>query len=283
MSLLLGVAAASVSALFWGSQFVPLKRMKNPNMLHYNMFMALGILGTSVALTFMLGFPFALNYFGILAGILWNIGNVLHIVSIERIGIAKGTAIPLGMPLIITFLSGTFFFVEPLNIALGAFGVLVFLAGLVLVSQGKEKINADNKGLAAAFFAGLFFGAPAFLFKLSNLGINEFLFPMAAGIIAASSILFLVKVRKVVKNQVKPGMISGFMWSVAMLSSLYAITYLGLAIGAPLTQLALLVGVLWGLFYFKEIKDKKIRMKVILGSAMLFGAGVLLTLAKVFL
>ena len=282
MSLYLGLIAASISALLWGSQFVPLKRVKNPDMLHYSFFMALGIFATSIALTFLFGFPFIINTFGVLAGITWNIGNIFYIGAVNRIGLAKGTAISLGMAMIIPFLAGIFFFNEPLNILLGVAGVITFLLGMFFATKRREKIKVDITGLAYAFLAGLFFGMPSFLFKLGNLGASEFLFAMAVGIIIMSFIVFLVKVRKVIGHQIKPALYSGIMWGIAMLSSLYAITFLGLAIGQPLTQLALLVGVLWGLFYFKEISDSEIKRKVMLGTVLLFLAGVLLTLSKVF-
>lgn len=106
---------------------------------------------------------------------------------------------------------------------------------------------------------------------------------MASGVIVMAFLIFLVKVKKVISGQIKPALYSGIMWCVAMLSSLYAITFLGLAIGQPLTQLALLIAVLWGLLYFKEIKDKEISRKVMIGAVLLFGAGALLTLSKVLL
>eukprot|EP01119_Soliformovum_irregulare_P018063 TRINITY_DN5475_c0_g1_i1.p1 TRINITY_DN5475_c0_g1~~TRINITY_DN5475_c0_g1_i1.p1 ORF type:complete len:343 (-),score=79.59 TRINITY_DN5475_c0_g1_i1:69-1097(-) len=50
-----------------------------------------------------------------------------------------------------------------------------------------------------------------------------------------------------------PGFISGFIWSLGNWCSVYATIYLGLTIGFPLTQTALVVSGLWGIIVFKEM------------------------------
>lgn len=283
MSLELGVAAALVSAAMFGSQFVPLKKVKNPDMLHYSAFMYAAIFLASVAFSLLLGFPLALNYFGLAAGLVWSAGNMLQIFSISRIGLAKATAIPLGIVLVSNFAQGTLYFREPLNFIIGAAGIAVFILGIFLVSRSRGDEKADSLGLGYAFAAGILFSTPAFLFKLGALPESQFLFPMGFGILLSCISLFALKVRKMKTEEAKPALVSGIMWSIGMLTTLYAILFLGLAIGAPLTQLGLLVGVLWGLFYFREIKDVSIVKKVMLGAVLIFAAGILLTLSKVLL
>ncbi|MBI2075862.1 MAG: hypothetical protein HYT72_01270 [Candidatus Aenigmarchaeota archaeon] len=69
------------------------------------------------------------------------------------------------------------------------------------------------------------------------------------------------------------------MWNAASLSSLYAVSFLGFAIGVPLTQLALIISALWGVFYFKEVKGRLV-YKVMLGVILLLAAGFLLSFSK---
>jgi len=51
-----------------------------------------------------------------------------------------------------------------------------------------------------------------------------------------------------------PGLITGLLWNIGNFCSIYATLYLGLTIGFPLTQLALVVSGLWGLLVFKELR-----------------------------
>lgn len=54
-----------------------------------------------------------------------------------------------------------------------------------------------------------------------------------------------------------PGIITGILWNLGNFFSIYATLYLGLTIGFPLTQLALVVSGLWGLLVFKELHGWK--------------------------
>lgn len=52
-----------------------------------------------------------------------------------------------------------------------------------------------------------------------------------------------------------PAFLSGAFWNIGNMASIVATEKLGLTVGFPLTQCALLVGGLWGVFYFREIVD----------------------------
>ena len=48
-----------------------------------------------------------------------------------------------------------------------------------------------------------------------------------------------------------PGLAAGLLFSLGNVCAIYATQFLGLTIGFPLTQGALLVAGLWGMFYYK--------------------------------
>ena len=50
-----------------------------------------------------------------------------------------------------------------------------------------------------------------------------------------------------------PGMVTGILWSAGNWCGIIAISKLGMAIGWPIVQCNLLISVLWGLFYYKEV------------------------------
>mmetsp|Transcript_41608 Transcript_41608/g.61039 ORF Transcript_41608/g.61039 Transcript_41608/m.61039 type:complete len:447 (-) Transcript_41608:314-1654(-) len=51
------------------------------------------------------------------------------------------------------------------------------------------------------------------------------------------------------------GCLSGLLWSLGNMGSILSVTYLGVGVGVGITQSAMLVSGLWGIFYFKEIVD----------------------------
>eukprot|EP01114_Cavostelium_apophysatum_P020785 TRINITY_DN7058_c0_g1_i1.p1 TRINITY_DN7058_c0_g1~~TRINITY_DN7058_c0_g1_i1.p1 ORF type:complete len:338 (-),score=36.71 TRINITY_DN7058_c0_g1_i1:250-1263(-) len=92
-------------------------------------------------------------------------------------------------------------------------------------------------------------------------------------------IYFLVQRRRPnfqVKVVMLPGLCAGVFWFVGYFCSIYASNYLGLTIGYPLTQLALVVSGLWGLLVFKELKGARtILCWVVSLVVLLGGAGML--------
>merc|ERR1712187_83525 len=54
-----------------------------------------------------------------------------------------------------------------------------------------------------------------------------------------------------------PGICSGVLWASGNTLSVHATLRLGQAVGFPLTQSCVLVSGLWGIFYFRELTDRK--------------------------
>ena len=128
--------------------------------------------------------------------------------------------------------------------------------------------------------AGASFGTLFIFLKISELQPTQFLFPMAIGIFALGWILFFIKRSKPDMKIIKHAMVSGVFWNIANFASMFAILYLGLTVGFPLTQTALLVGILWGLFYFKEFKKKQKIIQVIIGAIIIIIGAFLLGFSK---
>jgi len=72
-----------------------------------------------------------------------------------------------------------------------------------------------------------------------------------------------------------PGSISGILWSIGNMAAMVSVTYLGEGVGYSITQSAMLVSGLWGIFLFKEITDPA-AIRGWLVSAFLTIAGILL-------
>ena len=77
------------------------------------------------------------------------------------------------------------------------------------------------------------------------------------------------------RKMVLPGGTSGFLWSVGNMASIISVTHLGEGVGYSMTQSAMLVSGLWGIFYFGEISSGP-AIRGWLASACFTVAGILL-------
>lgn len=276
MSVILGLMAALISAILWGSNFVPMKLAKiNPLLFHA--IMCIGIFLSSIAYVVISNSALSINAFAVLAGISWGIGNIMAVKALELSGLSRALPTWAGISTFLAFLWGLILFKETLNsLPLGVFGILLFLIGIPLVSARDEKTKS-RKGMYIAGIAGVIFSFYLVPFKLFNIGYGEWLISSSIGILLTSIPVFVLKFRQL--KGFFHGFAGGVMWNAASLSSLYAVSFLGFAIGVPLTQLALIISALWGVFYFKEVKGR-LAYKVMLGVILLFVAGVLLSVSK---
>eukprot|EP00040_Diaphanoeca_grandis_P005688 m.34040 g.34040 ORF g.34040 m.34040 type:complete len:383 (+) comp16922_c0_seq1:469-1617(+) len=74
-----------------------------------------------------------------------------------------------------------------------------------------------------------------------------------------------------------PCFLQGALWNVGFVGSTIATTSpLGMSVGYPLTQCSILVGGLWGILYYKEIRGAKFLMLFIVSLAILGGGAIIL-------
>jgi len=282
MSELFGFAAAAIAALMWGSMFVPMKMLRKSNPFNYHVVTCAGIFFSSTAIALLLGASLSLNGFALFSGLIWGVGNVCSILAIQRMGLAKSMSLILGTSILTSFLWGTLFFQEQIgNVLLAAFGIALILIGLPLASVSREKkVKVGAAGVFCAVLAGLVFGAIFVPAKLGNVPAADFMFPMAVGIAIGGLAVFLAKVRKPSLPEIRPGLVSGFMWGIGNIFGLYAISFLGIAVGFPLTQLALLFSVAWGLFFFREVRKKRTVVKIVIGAVVIILGAFALAFSK---
>jgi hypothetical protein len=139
-----------------------------------------------------------------------------------------------------------------------------------------DKLTPKQKqifGLSASVVSGLFYGVnfdpPAYVvdhldkFPGASSDLSAYIFPHFCGIFI-TSILFLQGYAVVMGNNPKvfpkvifPGFISGLMWATAQICWFQANSRLELTIAFPIISIGPgLVGALWGVFVFGEIKGK---------------------------
>ena len=283
MSMTIGFLAALVSVVGWGSYFVPMKKVKEYDPFFYQLLMCAVIFLSTALFSFAIN-SFEFSYYGVMAGISWSFGNILSVLSIRLSGLSKAAPTWMGGVIIGSFFIGAFLFSEPLSsLPLGLAGIVFLVSGVAVISSVLESKTSSKmeelKGISLALLAGLLYALPFALFKISGFDSLDFVFPMSLGIFLGGVLIYLVKRSPFDRNILVPGTVSGALWNVANLSNFFALSFLPVAIVVPLTQIALLVSVLWGVFYFHEISGRDKIRKLFFGAMVLFVGTIALSLS----
>lgn len=284
MNGVIGLIGALVAAIFFGSQFATLRiAKKKPSSAQYQLMTAFGIILLSTILVPILKLRYAVNIAGIVGGFFWAAGNFLATKAVEKSGLSRTMPIWSGCIIIISFVIGLFVFSEIIrNVYMGISGTLAIILGIFFVSKGygKMKEKSDKMGIIFAVLAGAFFSFPLVPMKIAHLTSTEFFFPMSIGILITATMIFLLHRERINNVAILNGLAGGAIWNVGNLGAIFSVTYLGLAVGYPLTQMAAVVAVLWGIFVFKEIRESTKKTYVLLGAITVILGAVLLASAK---
>lgn len=269
-----GIAFALISAASWGAYLVPVKKFGMNNIFHTQGAIGIGAIIFALAIVPFYG-SLTLDLGGIIAGAIWITASMLGIFAIKYIGL--GRVAPLvGSTIIITsFLWGLLFFNEHLgSLVFAVIGIAMLGAGMPLVAIGERKGN-DTKGYIVTVIAGILWGSLFVPVRLiSNLETSFFSMSLAIFVIGIG---ILIIARNFRKKETLTGIISGVIWNVGNIASFLAVAALGLTIGYPLTQLALLFNVSWGLLYFKEASQRKSFTAIYVGAAIVIIGSVFLS------
>ena len=122
-------------------------------------------------------------------------------------------------------------------------------------------------GIFYAMLTGIFGGSvgfPSTYTDSTNSG-AKFLISFAVGVAVIFPITLLSqcflsneKIQWHFRATFLPGIISGILWNLGNLCSLYAINAISYAIAYPIMQSSLVVGVIWGIFVWKEFTDARV-------------------------
>eukprot|EP00698_Gefionella_okellyi_P019438 TRINITY_DN5956_c0_g2_i1.p1 TRINITY_DN5956_c0_g2~~TRINITY_DN5956_c0_g2_i1.p1 ORF type:complete len:298 (-),score=78.00 TRINITY_DN5956_c0_g2_i1:151-1044(-) len=142
-------------------------------------------------------------------------------------------------------------------------------------------------GLMFAVALGLFNGALMVPLKLTPPEAQGIVWSVSFGIGVLPVTIVLSTLWFVARRQVPqfhfraafvPAFVCGIFWNIANIGSVYATLNLDMTIGFPLTQAALLVSGLWGLFFYRELKGLGNIAQFVASSLLLVGGAVLLGL-----
>lgn len=209
----------------------------------------------------------------ILAGCLWAVANTLTIFAIRDLGLS--IAFPLwNTNAIIGIAWGVLFFGELKNAgwvrwtAVSGGAVLMFGGGLILarVSASHVSSQAATQGIAAALGAGVLWGTmyipyrKAYLSGMNPLSFVSFFTIGELGMMAVLSahyiggVMTLWQQLKEARHLLFWLLAAGFVWVIGDIFQQYAVKYIGVSRGIPLSNSNQLWGLLWGALAFGELR-----------------------------
>lgn len=157
-------------------------------------------------------------------------------------------------------------------------------------NKGNDTESEKNKvdqflGISYALLCGLFGGSSGFPETYTNKEDRDakYLISYAAGMGIIITVTLLLKCIK--KEKIEwhfnicfvPGIVSGIIYNFGNLCSYYAIASLSYDIAYPILRTSLLVGIIYGIFLWKEITDRKIIVLTFVFSLIIIGGCVLAT------
>jgi drug/metabolite transporter (DMT)-like permease len=210
----------------------------------------------------------------IVAGCLWSVANTLTVFAIRDLGLS--IAFPLwNTNALIGILWGVFFFGELKNAgrarwaAVLAGAALMFIGGLILarVSASQMSSRAATKGIVAALGAGVLWGTmyipyrKAYLSGMNPLSFVSFFTVGELGMMTALAARYLGGLPELWRQVSAASAVqfwllaAGFVWVIGDIFQQYAVKYVGVSRGIPLSNSNQLWGLLWGAFAFGEFRN----------------------------
>lgn len=274
-----GLIFALITILLFGSWAVPTKTLKiEPKVQAFWLTIGHLILSSIVFLFFLQPFRFTQFFYPLIAGALWSAGIIAGYRGIKELGITRALGIWIPVVILTSALWGLIYFGEAFKMSNSQLTqtslsiLLLVLAALfvVLSSKGEKKLGNVKVGILLSLILGVIHGSFFIPLQLSNLPITVSFFPMTIGmILVTTSAIIREKLKiKYSLGEILRMMSGGLILGGGNYTALLTIQALGVSQGYPLTQLAIVVNTLWGVFVFKEATN--VRAKIFIGIGIVF-------------
>jgi len=265
------------ASIFFGSQYLPQKKLGDVNTGNYNLSMIIGIFIISAVvfiIFYLIEMPI-LNWIpmilGLISGLIWQLGNRLSIIGINKIGMSK-TTILLNLVSVFSFLLGVILFSELVSIY-KIIGLPIITIGAIFVAHisNEEKRKLDWIGILSVIISSILISIFNVLQVESMSSTINPIIPFYATVFFLTigsffgSLLFNIKLKKL-KGWYFEGKkfhiyasIGGMIWAFGILFTSFTLVNYGMTFGVPIIQTFMIItSSLWGILYFKEIRGRKL-------------------------
>ena len=275
-----------ILAIFaFGTYMVPLKAWSKFTSWAYLSCMALGMFLGQLCISFATD-TFCVLPVGILCGFLWVCAGAFCFWAVKVEQDLTGAGVrSMGVSILASFVTGVLIFSESTVLYFSIPAIFLLLFGLSRLAPPQGNIFRNWRSL----LGGLIFGLFLIPYKFAEVPILEFMSSFTLGIFVAAELLVAIlsiKRRAFFEYGLAPSLASMFMgvlWVIGQHGCFWAIDTkgaLGYAVGYPLTQLNLLVNLLWGVVVFHEYPTKPERIKLAIATSVILAGAVLLALSK---
>ena len=274
-----------ILAIFaFGTYMVPLKAWPKFSSWAYLSCVGLGLAVGELIISLVTGTLCVLPV-GLLCGFLWVIAGAFCFWAVKVEDLAGAGVRAMGMSILASFLSGVLVFAESTLLYFSIPAIVLLLFGLKMLAPPQGNVFKNWRSLLAGAIFGLFL----IPYKFTDIPLLEFMSSFTIGIFIAAQLLvgiLCIKRRAIFKFRLAPSVVSVFMgllWVIGQHGCFWAIDTkgaLGYAVGYPLTQLNLLVNLLWGVVVFHEYPTKPERIRLAIATVVILGGAVLLAMSK---
>lgn len=318
---LIGILASLIAAIFFGLYPVP-RRYVNFGITDYMISMSLGLLTAGFIIS--LGASLILNApliqlsmsqwgYALLAGILWCLGTIMYVSSVDCAGVGRATPIK-NLTLIFGVLFGLFLFQEYTGLTL--INIVMILTGsLLLIYSGKklssiqgqqdiarpscpvdlvipEILGEDKKttltaGIILALGAALMYGLTTIPIKTltrNTQTITQFIPIVGLGALTTATIADPILTTTHTWKNTPPkqhliAALSGLIWIIGFTGLTVGIKLVKLSISWPIAMSSTVFAVIYAIFLVKEIDVKENMKEIIIGLTVGIAGIILLGLS----
>ena len=289
-----GYILALISSLFFSLYIIP-RKFTRLDPIYFSLLVGIGFFISS-SLLYLIRIFFGFHeiirpeiLWSILGGILWAIGLVSLVKSIDSLGLTrsnqwKNLQGPIGVILSLLILT-EYVQVNPVWAILA--GLCVFLAAfLINVSNEQEGRLQNLSGISLALLSALTFGAVTVINKYVVIEVGVYSQQVLwAFSIAATLLLYCLfyknirEIKAVASKDIVLGLVSGLVYLGASFFMLESYKYIPASIGFTIIQLNTIWTFIAGVFFFHEIEMLRHYKRLILGLCFSLAGIALLFLA----
>uniref|UniRef100_A0A8C1EPG2 Transmembrane protein 144a n=1 Tax=Cyprinus carpio carpio TaxID=630221 RepID=A0A8C1EPG2_CYPCA len=304
-----GFISCAVAVVFFGSNFVPVKKIETGDGMFFQWILCAAIWTVSLVVNIILHSP---KFWPLvmLGGAIWATGNITVVPIVKTIGLGLGLLIWASFNLLLGWASSRFgwFGIGAESVSkpvLNFCGAVNSESVVATDDSWVDALTPRTKRLVGSFLAvvaGLLYGTsfvPVLYIKnhasdpdSQYSGASQFdldyVFAQYSGIFLTSTVYFVlycaIKKNKpqVFPKAVLPGFLSGIMWGVATCCWFLANNYLSAVVSFPIiTTVPGLIAALWGVVVFKEVKGWRNYIVLIVAFCLVLSGALLTAFSKI--
>lgn len=279
--------SAALTALLFGSWFVPTQTIKtDPRALAFWLTAGHLAISTVVYVTYGQAIPIGQTVVPFLMGAVWAIGILLGYKARDEIGIVRGVGTWVAVIIALSVFWGLVAFGESPNPFVLALALLC-VAGTVfcvLKSSVTDKMpGSARRGYLYAIVVGIAHGSFYVPLHGSDLPVQATFFPLALGMVMTTLLIAMlsrVRLRYPLTTTARMTLAGIILAGGNYLAVGATVTAYGVALGYPLTQLAIVVSALWGVLVFREVTTRRGRVLIAVSVMLAVTSALLVSVAN---